>query len=129
MPFLDDDARISAVEQGLGSPFWQDYLLPMLLEKGKQQLRNLAAKASDSDDILRGKYQAYQDIINSVTQEVEIYRQEAQRQATVNDAAFREEARANLGFRAPYSVPVQPGDLKEDESESTDANRPERETA
>lgn len=114
MSELDAKERASVIAQGLQSAFWQRILLPYLMDRAKQTLRNLVAKTAE-DDILRGMYRAYDDMINAPQRELDLYNREASEQATELEAERTDDLRAVYGFRSPYKIAPQPGELKVEE--------------
>ena len=114
---MNEDERIGLIEAGINHPFWTEYLRPLLAEKAKNALRALAAGKSETDDVRRGQYQAYQDIFDAPLAEVEIYKRDQQQR---NDT-HAEDARANLRAVEGFGSPLEPGALSEEESEATSA--------
>jgi hypothetical protein len=104
----------AAIEHGLGTPFWQDYLLPRIQERCKSVLRGLATARSDGDDIQRGWFQALEWVMNLPLQEVSDYRKVEEEQAREAKLHDLDEHRARHGFRSPYPSPG-PGELTEEE--------------
>jgi hypothetical protein len=116
VPFADERERIACIEQGLHSQFWLDYLLPMLMDRGRNALKALVRK-TDDDDTNRGKYAALQDVIETPQREIDAYKVETKNRARIEQAEQSTTMRAELGYRSPFSAPVEPGALTEDESD------------
>lgn len=96
------DERIAIIQQGLASPFWRDYLLPLLSDRAKNALTALATKAAPDDDMKRGRFQAYQEIINAPGNEVAIWQQQQQAAAEQDEESKVAEYRAEAGHRSPF---------------------------
>lgn len=101
MAFATERDKVGVIQQGLNSAFWTEYLLPMLQEKAKNALTQLAMSHSDADDIKRGLFQAYQDIINSPAREVNAFNEAETAAQQVNADEQTAEYRADYGFRSP----------------------------
>lgn len=103
IPIEDEDLhRIIAF--GLQSAFWERYLRPLLMEKGRVTLTSLASSAAADDDIKRGWYQAIQFILNAPVEEMARFQMEtdiAQKRAADDEA---ETFRASFGHRSPFSL-------------------------
>ena len=112
---MNEEERITLIEQGINHPFWTEYLRPLLAEKAKNALRALAAGKSESDDVRRGQYQAYQDIFDTPMQEIDTYKRDQQQR----DERHADDARANLRAVEGYGSPIEPGALSEQESVTT----------
>ena len=119
MPFLDNREKVTCIQQGINSTFWTEYLLPLLMNRGKNAMKVLAAGKSDSDDILRGRYQAYQDIINTPLSEIKAYNVEESRREGMAMVEEATNQRAEMGFQSPFVNNLEPGTLTEDESAAT----------
>lgn len=101
MPFATERDKVGVIQQGLGSAFWTEYLLPLLQEKAKNALTALATKAAEDDDVKRGRFQAYQDIINAPGREVAAFNEAEAAAQEANKQESTEEYRAEFGFRSP----------------------------
>lgn len=101
MGFATERDRVGVIQQGLNHPFWTEYLLPMLQEKAKNALTALAASHAEDDDMKRGRFQAYQDIINSPGRDVAAFNESEAIAAEANQVESTEQYRADYGFRSP----------------------------
>lgn len=104
----------AAIEFGISTPFWQEYLMPQIQNRLKSVFRNLAAAKSDDDDIKRGWFQALEWVINKPLQDIEEYRKIEEEQAREAQVADLDEHRAKYGFRSPYPSQPAPGELTEE---------------
>ena len=104
----------AAIEHGLNTQFWQEYLLPKIQDRCKNVLRGLATCKSEDEDIKRGWFQALEWVMNLPLQEANEYRKVEEEQAREAKLADLDEHRARLGFRSPYATPG-PGELTEEE--------------
>ncbi|KKK70054.1 hypothetical protein LCGC14_2927830 [marine sediment metagenome] len=116
---MNEEERVTLIEQGINHPFWTDYLRPLLAEKAKNAIRALAAGKSDNDDVRRGQYQAYQDIFDTPMREVDSYKREQEVRDSDAAANIRSDLRAELGYTSPFSTPLEPGALSEAESDES----------
>ncbi len=116
---MNEEERVTLIEQGTNHPFWTEYLRPLLAEKAKNALRALAAGKTDNDDVRRGQYQAYQDIYDTPLREVDSYKREQAIRESDTAKDIRADLRAELGYTSPFSAPLEPGSLSEDESKTT----------
>ena len=112
---LDTERDIaSAVEFGIDTPFWKDWLLPEIQNRCKSVLRNLATSKSDDEDIKRGWFQALEWVMNLPLQKIQDYRKIEEEQAREAQVADLDEHRAKYGFRSPYPSQPAPGELTEE---------------
>ena len=102
----------SLISIGLRSAFWQEYLLPRLQERAKSVLESLASSHDASDDIKRGKFQAYREIINLPQQELSLLHRDAEERDRDVQVQQQDEFRARSGFRTPYKAAPEPGETK-----------------
>lgn len=110
MSFESEDQKVAAIEHGVSTAFWQNYLLPMLQERAKGHMESLALQPSPNDDIKRGWIQALRWVIALPAQDVAIHRREAEDRIADAKIVEAEKYRAEVGYRSPY--PQEPGDLK-----------------
>ena len=111
---MNEDERITLIEQGINSPFWIEYLSPLLAAKATNATRALLSGKSEADDVYRGKFQAYQDIFDTPQAEIETYK----RDAALRQANETDESRAHIRAVEGFGSPLEPGALSEDESDS-----------
>lgn len=102
MSFATERDKVQVIQQGLNSAFWTDYLLPMLQDKAKSALTALAMSRSDDDDMKRGRFQAYQDVINAPGREVQSFNDSERAAQEANATEATEQYRAEHGFRSPF---------------------------
>jgi hypothetical protein len=101
MAFATERDKVGVIQQGLSSLFWTEYLLPMLQDKAKNALTALATKAAEDDDVKRGRFQAYQDIINAPGRDVQAFNEQEAAAQRANADEQTAEYRADYGFRSP----------------------------
>lgn len=112
---LDTDRDIAAaIDFGLDTPFWKEWLLPEIQSRCKSTLRSLATSGSDNDDILRGWFQALEWVMNLPLQKTQEYRKIEEEQAREAQIEDLDEHRARYGFRSPYPSQPVPGELTEE---------------
>ena len=116
---MSDHDRIGIIQQGINSPFWTDYLLPLLQDKAKNALTALALSRTDDDDIKRGRFQAYDDIIKAPLREITAFNMAEAAAQEANKEDETAEYRAEYGFRSPIRSVPDVGETRGDESENT----------
>jgi hypothetical protein len=107
LPLPEEDDLHQILAFGLQSAFWERYLHPLLVEKGKQVLTSLASSHAADDDIKRGWYQAIQFILSAPVEEMARFRMEtevAQQRASDDEA---ENFRADFGRNSPFTTSVE----------------------
>ena len=116
---MSDHDRIGIIQQGLNSQFWTDYLLPLLQDKAKNALTALATSRADDDDVKRGRFQAYDDIIKMPHREIAAFNAAEAAAQESNKEDEVAEYRADYGFRSPIRNVPDVGETRGDESANT----------
>ncbi len=118
MPFATERDKVGVIQAGLSHPFWTEYLLPLLQERAKNSLNALAMKAAPDDDMKRGRFQAYQDIINAPGREVLAFNEAEATVQAEHAEKSTEEYRAEYGHLSPIRQAPDVGNLKQEDNEA-----------
>lgn len=116
---MSDTRMIGIIQNGVNSPFWTEYLLPLLQERAKNALTALASKAAEDDDMKRGRFQECQYLINAPLREIEIWNDQERAAQEESAAKDSEEYRATQGYRSPFRQVPDVGELTGNESANT----------
>lgn len=110
----------AAIEFGINTPFWRDWLLPRIANRCKGAMRALATAKSGDDDVHRGWFQALEWVMNQPTQALAEARREAEERERETQTVNLDEFRARYGNRSPYPSPA-PGELTAESNEEPNA--------
>lgn len=104
MAIDSDRDKGAAIEFGLRTPFWAEWLRPEIQLKATATLNQLAMVRSDSDDIKRGWIQALSWVLGLPDQVMADIRRAEEAQAALNQQDAREQFRAEMGYRTPFGM-------------------------
>ena len=112
MALADNGAIIKVVQSGLQSPFWREYLLPLLQDCARTRMEALLTGKSDDDERTKGFVNGLRFVIGKPQADLDVAlrtERDAQQQQEIERD---DDHRAAFGFRSPYKLAPTPGETK-----------------